>query len=128
MRVLEARWIGLVVLAVGMVAMAGQATAAEGRWKLGGDGACYFDAADSGPDQCAPMTGRWKLGGDGNCYFDANDGGPDQCVPVEATPATIAPDDDAAAPLGEHEGAVPAGAVDPASGTRPQPRGAPTAA
>jgi len=25
------------------------------------------------------QDGRWKLGGDGSCYFDANDSGPNQC-------------------------------------------------
>ncbi len=58
-----------------------------GRWKLGGDGSCYWDPNDIGPDQCSPPTGRWKLGGDGSCYWDPNDSGPDQCVPTVAAPA-----------------------------------------
>jgi hypothetical protein len=28
-----------------------------------------------------PPSGRWKLGGDGSCYWDPNDSGPDQCTP-----------------------------------------------
>lgn len=50
-----------------------------GRWKLDGEGNCYWDQYDSGPNQCT--QGRWKLDGNGNCYWDANDSGPDQCVP-----------------------------------------------
>jgi hypothetical protein len=66
------------------VAIAGLATSAaassttDGRWKIGGDGSCYFDDADSGPDQCLP-PGRWRVANDGSCYFDAQDSGPDQC-------------------------------------------------
>jgi hypothetical protein len=53
----------------------------DGRWKSDGNGGCYWDGFDSGPDQCAPTTdGRWKSGG-GGCYFDPNDEGPDQCLP-----------------------------------------------
>ena len=56
-------------------------SAEAARWKVGGDGSCYFDQTDDGPDQCLPQpTGRWKLDGD-NCYFDAFDSGPDQCPP-----------------------------------------------
>ena len=62
----------------------------DGRWKVGGDGSCYFDPDDSGPDQCSPNLGRWKLGGDGSCYWDPADSGPNQCSPaaldgIEAT-------------------------------------------
>jgi hypothetical protein len=117
MRVLDARWIGVVLLAVGVIAAAGEANAAEGRWKLGGDGECYFDAADAGPNQCFPMQGRWKLGGDGNCYFDANDGGLDQCAPVEATAAAMEPGDSARASDGT-EVAVPAAALEPGTGSQ----------
>jgi hypothetical protein len=53
----------------------------DGRWKLGGDGSCYFDPDDSGPDQCSQNPGRWKVGGDGACYWDPADSGPDQCTP-----------------------------------------------
>lgn len=55
-------------------------SAVDGRWKLADDGSCYFDAEDSGPDQCDSTPGRWKDDGNGGCYFDANDSGPDQCV------------------------------------------------
>lgn len=58
----------------------------DGRWKLGGDGSCYFDPDDGGPDQCSPNPGRWKLGGDDSCYWDANDSGPNQCTPPAAEP------------------------------------------
>jgi hypothetical protein len=67
--------------------------AQDGRWKLGGDGSCYFDPDDSGPDQCSASPGRWKLGGDGSCYWDPADSGPNQCTPpatdgIEATDGT----------------------------------------
>jgi hypothetical protein len=55
-------------------------TAAQGRWKVGDSGLCYFDANDEGPDQC--VHGRWKLAIEGDpssCYFDGSDIGPDQC-------------------------------------------------
>jgi hypothetical protein len=90
MRVLGGLLMGLLVLTAGMAAATPEAS---GRWKLGGDGGCYFDATDDGPDQCAPAPGRWKLGGDGICYFDATDGGPDQCAPVSSAPTQIEPDD-----------------------------------
>lgn len=69
------------------------AAATDGRWKLGGDGSCYFDPDDSGPDQCSQSPGRWKLGGDGSCYWDPADEGPNQCTPpatdgIEATDST----------------------------------------
>ena len=65
----------------------------DGRWKLGGDGSCYWDPDDSGPDQCSQSPGRWKLGGDGSCYWDPDDSGPNQCSPpaadgIEATDGT----------------------------------------
>ena len=74
----------LLVLAVGL---SGQ----DGRWKLGGDGSCYFDASDSGPNQCEPSrstpgqqsAGRWKLGESDTCYFDSNDSGPDRPLRVQ---------------------------------------------
>lgn len=53
-----------------------------GRWKVGPSG-CYWDANDSGPNQCTPggtTTGRWKQNGS-QCYWDANDTGPNQCTP-----------------------------------------------
>ena len=90
MRVSGGLLMGLLVLTVGVTAATPEAS---GRWKLGGDGGCYFDATDDGPDQCAPAAGRWKLGGDGTCYFDATDGGPDQCAPVSSAPTEIEADD-----------------------------------
>ncbi len=66
------------------------AATTDGRWKLGGDGSCYWDPDDSGPDQCSQNLGRWKLGGDGSCYFDANDSGPNQCEPPAASGSTEA--------------------------------------
>jgi hypothetical protein len=60
------------------------AATTDGRWKLGGDGSCYWDPDDSGPDQCSQSGGRWKLGGDGSCYWDASDSGPNQCAPAAA--------------------------------------------
>src|SRR5262245_11670021 len=68
----------------GVVTKPAATAATDGRWKLGGDGSCYFDPDDSGPDQCTAAPGRWKLGGDGSCYFDANDSGPNQCTPSAA--------------------------------------------
>ena len=62
------------------------AATTDGRWKLGGDGSCYWDPDDSGPDQCSQNLGRWKLGGDGSCYWDANDEGPNQCAPAADSP------------------------------------------
>jgi len=35
------------------------------------------------PGPAADITGRWKLDGQGGCYWDANDDGPDQCQPPE---------------------------------------------
>jgi hypothetical protein len=70
-------WLTLVL---GLVA-AVPGMAAEGRWKVGDDGTCFFDPDDTGPDQCT--RGRWKLGQDGDstwCYFDGFDDGPDQCT------------------------------------------------
>jgi subtilisin family serine protease len=58
-----------------------------GRWKSNGSGGCYWDACDSGPDQCSPASGRWKSDGNGGCYWDPNDSGPDQCTPEHALAA-----------------------------------------
>jgi hypothetical protein len=52
-----------------------------GRYKLNGNGQCYWEPNDSGPNQCSPNSGRYKLDGSGDCYWDANDSGPDQCSP-----------------------------------------------
>jgi len=70
----------------GAVTKPAAAATSDGRWKLGGDGSCYWDPDDSGPDQCSSNQGRWKLGGDGSCYWDANDSGPNQCEPASADP------------------------------------------
>lgn len=76
-------------LALGIALVASVTSSAEeGRWKLDDSGGCYFDAADSGPDQCDPTLGRWKDDGNGGCYFDAADSGPDQCVPPAEAAAT----------------------------------------
>ncbi len=72
-RLLLGLWLTLVL---GLVAVV-PGMAAQGRWKLGDDGSCYFDPADEGADQCT--RGRWKIGVDGSCYFDGFDNGPDQC-------------------------------------------------
>lgn len=73
-------------LRTGTVTKPMAAATGDGRWKLGGDGSCYWDPDDSGPDQCSPNQGRWKLGGDGSCYWDKNDSGPNQCEPESAAP------------------------------------------
>jgi hypothetical protein len=90
-----ARLACLLLLAVGIAAATSVVYGADGRWKLGGDGSCYFDPNDSGPDQCSPPTapaGRWKLGGDGSCFWDPNDSGPDQCTPAAEAIAEAVPD------------------------------------
>jgi hypothetical protein len=75
-RLLLGLWLTLILgLAASVPGMA-----AEGRWKLGDDGLCYFDANDEGADQCT--YGRWKMAVEGDpasCYFDGSDEGPDQC-------------------------------------------------
>jgi hypothetical protein len=37
----------------------------------------------------AGQTGRWKLGGDGSCYWDPNDSGPNQCDPNQPSGAVL---------------------------------------
>ena len=64
------------ILVLGLLASV-PGLAADGRWKEGSDGSCYFDPSDEGPDQCT--RGRWKIGEAGSCYFDGFDSGPDQC-------------------------------------------------
>jgi hypothetical protein len=76
-RLLLGLWLTLVLALVAAV----PGMAAEGRWKLAGDGTCYFDPDDEGPDQCT--RGRWKIGAEGSCYFDGFDDGPDQCSPTD---------------------------------------------
>jgi len=88
----------LVSVTNGAVTLPSATVGQDGRWKLGGDGSCYFDPDDSGPDQCSPNLGRWKLGGDGSCYWDPADEGPNQCSPatsdgldaIDAKPTTSA--------------------------------------
>jgi len=55
----------------------------RGRFKKGGNDSCTWDANDNGPDQCTPPTGRWKKG-DNRCYWDPKDSGPNQCNPRQA--------------------------------------------
>ena len=74
------RWACLLLASLALTAT-NTATAPEGRWKLAGDGTCYLDRNDAGPDQCSGIPGRWKLGGDGVCYWDDDDAGPNQCAP-----------------------------------------------
>lgn len=77
----------IMIIALSMLVLgfaAGTATTLngfEGRWKLAGDGTCYLDQTDGGPDQCSAIPGRWKLGGDGSCQWDDDDSGPNQCNP-----------------------------------------------
>ena len=85
-----------VVIALCLLVLPVGVSVQDGRWKLGGDGSCYFDASDSGPNQCEPSrstpgqqsAGRWKLGENDSCYFDPNDSGPDQCTPPASPGAT----------------------------------------
>jgi hypothetical protein len=51
----------------------------EGRFKQDGD-RCYWDAGDRGPNQCTPKKGRFKKEGD-KCVWNADDSGPNQCNP-----------------------------------------------
>ena len=74
------RW-GYALLTAIALAAASTGAAPEGRWKLAGDGTCYLDRNDAGPDQCSGIPGRWKLGGNGSCYWDDDDSGPNQCQP-----------------------------------------------
>ena len=77
------------------------AHASDGRWKVDGNGGCYFDSTDTGPDQCSPTVGRWKVDGNGGCYFDATDSGPDQCAPQAAVESEVASSEDAVGRGGE---------------------------
>ena len=70
----------VLVVAIG-IAAAGEAQQ-KGRFKKQGD-KCLWDANDSGPHQCTPVTrGRFKKEGD-NCVWTANDSGDDQCRPAK---------------------------------------------
>ena len=84
MRIVKGAWIALLLFIVGVATTAASASA-DGRWKVAGDGSCYFDETDNGLEQCSPNVGRWKVAGDGSCYFDETDSGPDQCAPAEGT-------------------------------------------
>ena len=79
------RWAYLLLAALALT-VTNTATAPEGRWKLAGDGTCYLDRNDTGPDQCSGVPGRWKLG-DGVCYWDDDDAGPNQCAPPPFPPS-----------------------------------------
>lgn len=75
---------GLAVVLLLAPAVRGASTDDElGRWKLDGNGGCYWDENDDGPDQCDPNNpdGRYKLDGNGGCYWDPYDFGDDQCTP-----------------------------------------------
>ncbi len=68
---------------VGVRATAAPGTADQqrGRYKREGDN-CVWDARDTGPNQCTPVTiGRFKQEGK-RCVWDASDKGPDQCTPA----------------------------------------------
>jgi hypothetical protein len=57
------------------------AAQAKGRYKKEG-GDCVWSAADSGPDQCTPVTaGRFKKSGT-RCVWEASERGADQCTPA----------------------------------------------
>jgi hypothetical protein len=93
---------GVFVTLVGVLCIGALAQAQTGRWKVDGNGGCYFDASDDGFDQCVPSTapaaaGRWKDDGHGGCVFDAADSGPDQCSPQSTSGSEVAP---AEAPVG----------------------------
>ena len=74
------RWLCLLLTGVALTAT-NASTAPEGRWKYAGDGTCYLDRNDTGPDQCSGTPGRWKVAGNGTCYWDDDDSGPNQCAP-----------------------------------------------
>lgn len=115
MKLMSVRWTCLFLLLVGLAAMTNVVSAEQGRWKVDGDGNCYFDANDDGPDQCTPPgppTGRWKFAGDGTCYFEANDSGPNQCEPPVTEPTT--------APLEDFLGSLSASTAVPRA-TLPEP-------
>jgi hypothetical protein len=68
------------VAAIGAGASREAAAVLKGRYKKEGDN-CVWDANDSGPNQCEPLTkGRFKKDGD-RCVWESNDSGPDQCTP-----------------------------------------------
>jgi hypothetical protein len=87
MKQVNTPWTWMLLVTVLLAAGAVAGAAADGRWKIGGNGECVFDSTDTGPDQCSPNTpaGRWRVAGDGSCSFDASDSGPDQCTPATRT-------------------------------------------
>jgi hypothetical protein len=84
---LKTRWTCLLVLVMGLATVT-TPNGLEGRWKFAGDGTCYLDLTDSGPDQCSASPGRWKVGADDSCYWDDDDSGPNQCAPAPYVPLT----------------------------------------
>src|SRR5262249_40883746 len=76
-------WLGAAVLGEGLGRRRDAGGAAEGgRWKVQGDGGWGGGREDSGPRARDWKAGRGKLDGE-RCYFDAHDSGPNQCVPSE---------------------------------------------
>lgn len=72
--------LGLPALVLAGAMAGGVLAAGEGRYKKQGD-KCVWDAKDTGPNQCTPVTaGRFKKDGDA-CVWAANDTGDDQCKP-----------------------------------------------
>ena len=75
------------IMSVGLLAVFGivasvpsEGNPLKGRYKKEGD-SCVWDANDSGPNQCEPVTkGRFKKDGD-RCLWESNESGPDQCTP-----------------------------------------------
>jgi hypothetical protein len=69
------------IIAIATMAAAEGGTQATGRYKKQGAN-CIWDANDSGPNQCTPLTkGRFKKSGN-TCVWDASDNGDDQCRPA----------------------------------------------
>lgn len=60
----------------------GSAATEVGRWKLDGDGGCYWDDNDDGPNQCDPNdpAGRYRFDGS-TCVWDQSQHPPDECTP-----------------------------------------------
>jgi hypothetical protein len=73
---------GALVLAGAIATVAPAHGATEnGRYKRQGD-KCLWDATDSGPNQCTPVTaGRFKRSGKA-CSWSVAETGPDQCRPA----------------------------------------------
>jgi hypothetical protein len=72
---------GLLVLALATaIPGASSASRDSGRYKKQGD-RCVWDAGDSGPNQCTPVTaGHFRKQGD-SCVWVANATGTNQCRP-----------------------------------------------